>query len=278
MKILTVAVLLGLPAVAIALSTTVGAEVPPITNGGNQFAFNVDVSDQTLAEQFLDFHVYPNGGQELAYDSMVAPPGWKASKAANGGVVFTRSKRTKNVPAQEQLNFVLAFNKQPEEQIVHGDVTVVTTNTGLTYRKPGDAIEEVQRTGPITAQAVSADEPHGDHWASAYAVHLGTTATLNLTTPFQNGSYEILHSTVSLDDWSDSQGLGIQAVTSPVPPSWGLGFQDFQGVVAGGQADFSIEVPADPGLIGREFFLVGTVVAGGEVLSHTYDVKITIVP
>ena len=86
-----------------------------------------------------------------------------------------------------------------------------------------------------------------------------TTLDVAASATAEGQLYEIYHSMVLVEDMNDPLGLGIEAVSTPVPISWGLVFSAFAGQFGPGgvpEPAPSITVPNAPGLSGQVFYLV----------------------
>lgn len=270
---------------ALAINATVSSTQQPSGTqpvGESTWTYDVTITDSDEENLFRDFHIYPRGGRQLNVDTgsgkVQCPDGWSGpKKGANGGLVFT-------CPAKKAgdgtFKFGFTVKRDTEsEQLEGSPCDVVLTDTGEVARENDDEIDAVVRNGPTKMCSVTAPEPFGDHWSAAYAVHLGANTVFDLTLGLEGGEYRLFHSIVSLPDFADELGLGIDSLHSPVPSEWGLNFQPEFGVLQGGHASFSIEVPDDPALTGREFYLVAALVDGaGEPICASYDIKVTILP
>jgi len=98
---------------------------------------------------------------------------------------------------------------------------------------------------------------------------------------FTSCVYEVYTSTQLNDEGTDPLGLGIESTTAPIPSSWGLQIQnaignvDSQGLVTPLPV---IEVPADPSLSGKSFFLVFALKnPDGSIAASSVPISVTIV-
>ncbi len=98
---------------------------------------------------------------------------------------------------------------------------------------------------------------------------------------FTSCVYEVYTSIQLNDEGTDPLGLGIESTTAPIPPSWGIQIQnaignvDSNGVVNPLPV---IEVPAEPSLAGKSFYLVFAVKnPDGSIAVSSVPISVTIV-
>ncbi len=162
----------------------------------------------------------------------------------------------------------------------------LTKDGGMPFHK-ADKIAAVGET-----PAPGGGSPPPAPWLPMFSVSANQGVDMNVkfgegtTLPVDPGRftrcvYEVYTSTQLNDGGTDPLGLGIESTTAPIPSSWGL-----QIVGAIGNVDSSgvvnplpvIEVPADPSLAGKIFYLVFAVKnPDGSIGASSVPISVTIV-
>lgn len=283
----------GLIGLAAALSLTCGVAwaAPAVSvtattshhDGTSQVTVTVSVSGLGAGQEWKDLHLFParkhsfpklEGGTNVT----VTPQGGGNSQT------WTRKGSTHQVVqvytdgAAGFGNGTYTFTLNFKGDRAGNPVTWDATDNGSKKYRTGDVIDNNEnQPAPNFPQAKATVNDDNEKVIATGAVAQLTVAT---DTDLQGSSYEV-YSSVSLNpDFEDALGIGINNSTAPVPASWNLTFQNFTGTIdPGGTASPlpQIVVPADPSLVGKEFYVVFAVKAGTDILFASSPIRVRIV-
>lgn len=238
---------------------------------------NFSVAGLPAGTKIKDIHIFPPVQDPPTVPAN--PP--KFPKRSDTNTNVTKDGTSESTKFKVDQNKDSSIHLTDDEGVGNGDFTVsikwawsnndapgfgtarfVFTKNGTKTYDEDDIVGGGTKLGgdlPVYSLALAGDEP--------VLASIGTTVPLPVASSADRaGSAYRVYSSLAVNEWrEDALEIGIDSVSAPVPPAWGLTFTDFDGLLdASGAATPAITIPNDPSLIGSDFYVVATLLESGD--------------
>jgi len=192
---------------------------------------------------------------------------WKASRSKNGQQLHVYADGPNNTfppeqggesPPKETYKFTIDFNDAGAQGAQLRTVAWNVTDDGDTDPTDGSFGTD----GDVPANEAKLPQKKKTQANTGPQLGtIGTTAPLEIETDAGNAGlrFTVYGSTRLNEEYTDPLGIGIETVSYPIPPAWGVAIANPTGVVtAQGAGDPipQVTIPNDPALVGETFYLV----------------------